>query len=159
MRDALSLTDQVLALGDGRITADGTREALGLVPEDEYLALLDLIAEQRAGDVFGAVCRPVSPSPPEANIVFVDGGGTVPGCAGPVDSTTITAPTNGTLGTLVDDADPFWDVCSQAHNSVAMTGRNVGDLLSDAAIPWGWFQGGFTLAADGTWIDASTSRR
>jgi len=103
-----------------------------------------------AGDVFGAVCRPISPSPAGATIVFVDGGGTVPECAGPVDSTTITAPTNGTLGTLVDDADPFWDVCSQERNTVALTGRNVGDLLRDAGIPWGWFQGGFALSEDGT---------
>ena len=57
MRDALSLADQVLALGDGRITQSSTREALGLVPEDEYLALLDLIAEHRAGEVFAAVSR------------------------------------------------------------------------------------------------------
>jgi phospholipase C len=103
-----------------------------------------------AGDVFGAVCRPVSPSPPQASIVFVDGGGTVPECNGPVDSSTIAAPPNGTLGTLVDDADPFWDVCSQAHNTVALTGRNVGDLLNESRIPWGWFQGGFTLSQDGT---------
>src|ERR671929_152637 len=33
------------------------RESLGLVAEDEYLALLDLIAERRAGDVFRAVAR------------------------------------------------------------------------------------------------------
>lgn len=57
MRDALSLTDQVLALGDGRVTAERTREALGIVPEDEYLALLDLVAERRAGDIFAAVAR------------------------------------------------------------------------------------------------------
>jgi DNA polymerase-3 subunit gamma/tau len=52
MRDALSLTDQVLAMGEGALTAARAREALGLVPEDEYLALLDLIAERRAADVF-----------------------------------------------------------------------------------------------------------
>ena len=85
-----------------------------------------------AGDVFGAVCRPVRPSPPGATIVFVDGGGTVPECGGPVDSTTIAAPSNGTLGTLVDDVDPFWDVCSEERNTVALTGRNIGDLLTDA---------------------------
>ena len=33
------------------------REALGLVAEDEQLAILDLIAERRAGDVFGAIAR------------------------------------------------------------------------------------------------------
>jgi DNA polymerase-3 subunit gamma/tau len=57
MRDALSLTDQVLALGDGTITAERVRHALGLVAEDEQLALLDLIAERRASDVFPAVER------------------------------------------------------------------------------------------------------
>ena len=57
MRDALSLTDQVLALSDGSITAERVRHALGLVAEDEQLALLDLIAERRASDVFPAVER------------------------------------------------------------------------------------------------------
>ena len=57
MRDALSLADQVLAMGEGSLTAARTREALGLVPEDEYLALLDIIAERRAADVFPFVGR------------------------------------------------------------------------------------------------------
>jgi DNA polymerase-3 subunit gamma/tau len=57
MRDALSLTDQALAMGDGRLTAERVRDALGLVPEDEYLALLDIIAEARAADVFPAIGR------------------------------------------------------------------------------------------------------
>src|SRR5690242_5873123 len=57
MRDALSLTDQVLAMGDGRVTADRVRDALGLVPEDEFLTLLDIILERRAGDVFTFVSR------------------------------------------------------------------------------------------------------
>jgi DNA polymerase-3 subunit gamma/tau len=57
MRDALSLTDQVLALGTGDITADRVREALGLVAEDEYIGLLDLLAERRAGEVFPTVTR------------------------------------------------------------------------------------------------------
>jgi DNA polymerase-3 subunit gamma/tau len=57
MRDALSLTDQVLAFGDVTITADGVRLALGLVSEDALLALLDVVAERRAGDVFAVVGR------------------------------------------------------------------------------------------------------
>ena len=57
MRDALSLTDQVLAMGNGTLTAASTRDALGLVPEDEYIALLDVIAERRAQDVFPFVSR------------------------------------------------------------------------------------------------------
>ena len=57
MRDALSLTDQSLSLGEGVLTADRVRDALGLVPEEEYLATLDLIADRRAGDVFALIQR------------------------------------------------------------------------------------------------------
>jgi DNA polymerase-3 subunit gamma/tau len=58
LRDALSLTDQVLSLGsDSRVTVARVREALGVVPEDEYLAALDIIAGRRAADVFPFVAR------------------------------------------------------------------------------------------------------
>ncbi|HZS61337.1 MAG TPA: DNA polymerase III subunit gamma/tau [Gemmatimonadaceae bacterium] len=58
MRDALSLTDQVLALDpDATVTADRVRDALGLVAEDEYIAILDLIAGRKAGEIFTAIAR------------------------------------------------------------------------------------------------------
>jgi DNA polymerase-3 subunit gamma/tau len=57
MRDALSLTDQVLSMADGKVTAERVRDALGLVPEDEFVAILDLIADRRAADVFPTVGR------------------------------------------------------------------------------------------------------
>ena len=57
MRDALSLTDQVISIGDGEMTAERVREALGLVPEDEFLAILDLIGGHRAGEIFPAIAR------------------------------------------------------------------------------------------------------
>jgi DNA polymerase-3 subunit gamma/tau len=56
LRDALSLTDQVLSIGEtGVVTAERVRAALGLIPDDEFLALLDIVAERRAADVFPAV--------------------------------------------------------------------------------------------------------
>jgi DNA polymerase-3 subunit gamma/tau len=56
LRDALSLTDQVLSIGDtSAVTSERVQSALGLVPDDEYLALLDMVAERRAADVFPAV--------------------------------------------------------------------------------------------------------
>lgn len=56
LRDALSLTDQVLSLGDSSaVTSERVRTALGLVPEEEFVALLDVIAERRAADVFARV--------------------------------------------------------------------------------------------------------
>lgn len=58
LRDALSLTDQVLSIGEtAEVTADRVQSALGLVPDEEYLALLDMVAERRAADVFPAVQR------------------------------------------------------------------------------------------------------
>jgi DNA polymerase-3 subunit gamma/tau len=57
MRDALSLADQVLSTGDGGVTAERVREVLGLVPEEEFLATLDLISERRAGEVFALTAR------------------------------------------------------------------------------------------------------
>jgi DNA polymerase-3 subunit gamma/tau len=57
MRDALSLADQVISIGDGAVTAERVREALGLVPEDEFLGILDIIAGHRAGEIFDAVGR------------------------------------------------------------------------------------------------------
>ncbi len=58
LRDALSLTDQVLSLGEtDAVSAERVRIALGLIPDDEYLALLDLIAERRAAELFPAVQR------------------------------------------------------------------------------------------------------
>jgi len=58
LRDALSLTDQVLSLGEsGHVTAERVRIALGLIADEEYLGLLDLIAERRAAEIFPAVQR------------------------------------------------------------------------------------------------------
>jgi DNA polymerase-3 subunit gamma/tau len=57
MRDAFSLADQVISIGEGPVTAERVREALGLVPEDEFISILDIIAGRRAGEVFGAVSK------------------------------------------------------------------------------------------------------
>jgi len=46
--------------------------------------------------------------------------------------------------TLISDADPAGDVCSSSTN-LAMSGKNIGDLLNAKGISWGWFSGGFDL--------------
>ncbi|MGH7620579.1 MAG: phospholipase C, partial [Gemmatimonadaceae bacterium] len=51
--------------------------------------------------------------------------------------------------TVVSDPDPGLDSCATAGAKAAdvrMTGRNIGDLLNDAGISWGWFQGGFDIS-------------
>lgn len=55
MRDALSLLDQVLSLTGGEVTQESVRRVLGLVEDERYLELLDLILEGKRGDVFGFV--------------------------------------------------------------------------------------------------------
>jgi phospholipase C len=54
---------------------------------------------------------------------------------------------NGTLnqsGSMIGDADPYFDSASNPKKpTVALTGKNVGDLLNGKGITWGWFQGGF----------------
>jgi DNA polymerase-3 subunit gamma/tau len=57
MRDALSLLDQVLSFGEGRITGEDVRRVLGLVGEELYLELFDILADRRYGDVFRFVQR------------------------------------------------------------------------------------------------------
>jgi phospholipase C len=42
---------------------------------------------------------------------------------------------------LTSDAQPYWDDCS-TRDAVALKGENVGDLLNQRHISWGWFQGG-----------------
>jgi phospholipase C len=60
---------------------------------------------------------------------------------------------NGTL-TMISDADPIGDVCSNpAGAQGTMGGPNVGDLLTAANVSWGFFSGGFDLGvtnADGS---------
>jgi phospholipase C len=90
-----------------------------------------------AGDNYGVMCGPQT-------AVY----GSVPECGAPVSSTETRAPTNGTIGTFTNDTDPFWDVCSEG-STAALTGRNIGDLLTAAGVTWGWFQGGFALDANG----------
>jgi phospholipase C len=43
---------------------------------------------------------------------------------------------------LTSDAQPYWDDCS-TRDAVALSGKNIGDLLNEAGISWGWFEGGF----------------
>jgi phospholipase C len=60
------------------------------------------------------------------------------------------------LGVLYSDNDPYYDACSDTNHTtngslVALTGENVGDLLNQQHVSWGWFEGGFapTSTTDG----------
>ena len=49
-------------------------------------------------------------------------------------------------GSVVGDADPFYDDCG-APDQTSVTGKNIGNLLNQKNITWGWFQGGFKPSA------------
>lgn len=55
MRDALSLLDQVLSLTGGEVEIDAVRRVLGLVEDERYIELLDILRESRHEQVFGLV--------------------------------------------------------------------------------------------------------
>ena len=78
-------------------------------------------------------------------------GATVP------DPGAVSSLNSGSLGTVFGDIDPAYDDCSDnSHTSTnplaVMTGTNIGNLLDDAGVTWGWFEGGFaptgSLGAD-----------
>lgn len=55
MRDALSLLDQVISLTGGEIDLDSVRRVLGLVEDERYLELVDVLCDSRHDAVFGLV--------------------------------------------------------------------------------------------------------
>jgi phospholipase C len=70
--------------------------------------------------------------------------------SGIIEGTALNAPStaqvlDGTGGyTLIGDAEALGDACSGTSKfNVAMSGKNIGDLLNTAGLTWGWFQGGF----------------
>ena len=57
MRDALSILDQCLSFGEGAVTAARVRETLGLVGDEQFAEMLDLVVTRRPAGVFGLVDR------------------------------------------------------------------------------------------------------
>lgn len=67
---------------------------------------------------------------------------------------TSTATASDTAGTVISDADPYFDVCSYLPKAdggdakspaatIEMSGPNIGTELISAGVTWGWFEGGF----------------
>ena len=89
-----------------------------------------------AGNTFGVTCGPTSadffltPTPCATGV----------GHAGPAVALG--------AGTNTGDADPMFDVCSSG-STIAMGGKNIGDLLNAAGVTWGFFEGGFRPIAPG----------
>ncbi len=90
-------------------------------------------------NTFGAMCGPTS---------AVFGAPPCTAAPGSASSTPASSQAQGP-GTVYSDADPNYDICSAtqdgraAASTIQMGGKNLGDLLDQSAITWGWFQGGF----------------
>ena len=82
------------------------------------------------------------PSTPGALNMFA---GSTNGAVAPAGFTASTIPDGQGGFTLINDTDPAGDACSSKTAQVQMTGKNIGDLLNAADIPWGSFIGGFNL--------------
>jgi phospholipase C len=56
-------------------------------------------------------------------------------------------------GTQVGNVEPTYDDCPKSAVNIHFTGRNIGDLLDEHGVSWGFFSGGFkptARLADGT---------
>ena len=50
--------------------------------------------------------------------------------------------------TVINDIQPAFDDCvASTANTILMSGPNVGDLLNQHGVTWGWFQGGFAATS------------
>lgn len=76
---------------------------------------------------------------------------------------TVRVPNTNGVGTMINDPDPVYDDCSnnshaKANNLAGMTGKNIGDLLNDQGVSWGWFQGGLTPTTPATSTTPATCK-
>lgn len=124
------LLDRFVEVNLGDITSMGFYDgntATALWNYAEHFAMSD--------NCFSTTMAPSSPG--HINLVSGETHGAIP-----QDLTLITGEVVVVDGTLIGDPDPAFDVCSISP-TVELTGRNVGNLLNDKGITWGYFQGGF----------------
>jgi phospholipase C len=68
------------------------------------------------------------------------------------------ASTSVVNGVLQGDGEPYFDQCSNAGDplgaeglpsgvTVSLSGKNIGNLMNEKNVTWGWFQGGFAPSA------------
>jgi len=87
-------------------------------------------------------CSTFGPSTPGAlNLVSGQTHGAMPA------NLTVSGFVDSIQGSVVGDPQPTGDIGTTRDN-VAMTGKNVGDLLNAKGITWGFFQGGFRAQVD-----------
>ena len=78
--------------------------------------------------------------------------GSIPGPSTPGAINVVSGQTHGAVpeqitgtveqGSVISDDDPAGDIAS-GGTTFSMKGKNIGDLLSQSGVTWGWFEGGF----------------
>ena len=99
-------------------------------------------------NAFGTTFGPSTPG--ALNVVSGIGGPMVGSTVRDTAGTITNIPGTLVNGQVIGDADPTYDDCS-SPTTLAMTPasgagapQNIGNLLNNAGLTWGWFQGGFT---------------
>jgi len=108
MRDGLSVLDQVLSLGDGTLSAERVRQALGLLDEESYVEAITAVADRAPERIFPLIDRVVASG---ADLVeFVAGLGellrAVLMAGTGVEAEGLTAETKRAVGVLKDRLPP-----------------------------------------------------
>ncbi len=99
-----------------------------------------------AGNTYPALCAARTGATAAAGDPDVyDGKGDVKPCPGGVSTAAPPGSTAGTgTGTVVSDPDQYYDACANPKITAALGGSNLGDLLTQHNVTWGWFNGGFS---------------
>ncbi len=128
-------------LPGGDATEEGKGQVMGYYDGNTVTALWNYAQAFALNDnSYGTTFGPSSPG--AVNLIAGQTAGVIDTLNG---TSAVTDDGNGGL-TMIGDPDPIGDVCSSpTANQVTMGGRNVGDLLNESNVTWGWFQGGFDL--------------
>jgi phospholipase C len=123
-------------------TSSGGNEVMGYfdgntVTAEWNYAQFFAMSDNSYGTTFGPS------SPGVINLVSGQTNGVIATLNGTGDE--VSGGSDGSL-TLIGDADPLGDVCSNPTRAQATMGsKNIGDLLTSAGVTWGSFMGGFNL--------------
>jgi phospholipase C len=105
---------------------------------------------------FGTTYGPSTPG--ALNVISGDTGNVNLVNNNPVTASALTSPNTALVAdgqggfSDINDSDPYYDDCSSTTSNIGInntsasgvTDPNIGDLLNEAGLSWGWFQGGFS---------------
>ncbi len=125
----------------GTMFGPSTVGALNLIAGTTSLATLQPSADGSAQPTTDKTCTPKAPATT---------------CSGTADGN---VSGGQTVGAAIGDPRPFYDDCVATDPTtsdlykkirISVTGKNVGDLLNEKGLTWGWFQGGFAPTGTST---------